>query len=437
MSDALDPSAVHIPDQPRDSASTLVTESDHPDSGARPPWRLAVAIGLGAPLWVAPYVAGISVLLPARLAIIAPDQKISLIATLAVLGSFVALVANILFGAASDLTRSRLGRRAPWLLVGSAASAALLFSLSVATNIALIIVIWCAFQFFLNAIVAPLIAVIADRVPGRYRGTYSGIYGVGSLVGASLAGIVASRFVSNPGAGFAVFALAILLAGPVVAVVAPDKSNKDVPRPRFSKDMVLQNFSFPRRGARDFYLALGGKLLFVLAVYMISGYQLYIATDYLRLDAAGAGALIATMSAVQLVVSLVFGLGSGPVSDKIGRRKLPVVLCTLVMAVALLVPFVWPAPGAMVLFAGVGMGAAWGAFGALDQALNFDVLPDFETSAKDLGILNMANTGGQMLGPVAMSLVIGASGGYGLGFVVAAGIAVIAGLILSRIRSAR
>jgi biotin transporter BioY len=42
-----------------------------------------------------------------------------------------------------------------------------------------------------------------------------------------------------------------------------------------------------------------------------------------------------------------------------------------------------------------------------------------------------------MLGPVAMSLVIGASGGYGLGFIVAAVIAVVAGLIVSRIRSAR
>ncbi len=229
----------------------------------------------------------------------------------------------------------------------------------------------------------------------------------------------------------------ILLVGPMFALLAPDKSNKGVPRLPFSKDMLLQNFSFPRKGARDFYLALVGKLIFVLAVFMISGYQFYIATDYLGLDAPGAGGLIATMSTVQLVVSLFFGLGSGPLSDKLGRRKIPVVVTIVVMAVALMIPFFWRDPMAMVVFAGIGMGAAWGAFGALDQALNFDVLPDFNTSAKDLGILNMANTGGQMLGPVVMSLVIGSAGGYRPGFAIAAGISVVAAVIISRIRTAR
>lgn len=414
-----------------------VLDSSPVDEGGRPPWRLAVVIPLAAMLWLAPYIAGIAVLLPARLEIIAPDQKIEIVATLAVTGSFVALVANILFGAFSDLTRSRFGPRAPWLVLGSVASAGLLYLLSVVTNVTLIVVIWCAFQFFLNAIVAPLIAVIPDRVPTRFRGTYSAIYGVGAMVGSSLAGIIASRFVANPDAGFVLFAAVILFSGPIVAVFAPDKSNKHLPRPPFSRRMLLDNFSFPRHGSRDFYLALFGKLFFVLAVYMVSGYQLYIATDYLGLDAVGAGALIASMATVQLVVSLVFGLGSGPVSDKIGRRKMPVVASTMVMAVALFVPFVWQEPGAMILFAGLGMGAAWGVFASVDQALNYEVLPNPETAAKDLGILNMANTGGQMLGPVVMSLVIGSLGGYAPGFVIAAVIAVFSGLTLQAIRSTR
>lgn len=436
MSDTLNSFATPPGGGDGEGASALVADRPAQDERPRPSWRLAVAIALGGPLWVAPYVAGISVLLPVRLAIIAPDQKVTLMATLAMLGSLVALVANIVLGAASDLTRSRLGRRTPWLLGGSVVSAALLYSLSVVSSVTLIVVIWCAFQFSLNAIVAPLLAVIPDRVPERYRGTFSGIYGVGCLVGASLAGIIGSKFVGNPGAGFAVFAVVILLAGPLVAVLAPDTSNKGAARPPFSKEMLLQNFAFPRRGARDFYLALVGKLLFVLSVFMISGYQFYIATDYLNLDGPGAGALIATMATVQLVVSLLFGLGAGPLSDKLGRRKVPVMVTILVMTVALVIPFFWREPAAMVVFSGIGMGAAWGAFGSLDQALNFDVLPDFETAAKDLGILNMANTGGQMLGPVVMSIVIGATGGYGPGFLVAAGIAVVAALVIGRIRTA-
>ncbi|HEY0189209.1 MAG TPA: hypothetical protein VGC67_17110 [Cellulomonas sp.] len=53
----------------------------------------------------------------------------------------------------------------------------------------------------------------------------------------------------------------------------------------------------------------------------------------------------------------------------------------------------------MILFAGLGVGAAGGAFSALDQALSYEVLPDLETSANDLGILNMATTGGRRSDP--------------------------------------
>src|SRR5487761_2383386 len=134
MSDALDSSAVHSPGGSA-QGTTTVAEHNPKDEGRRPSWRLAVAIALGGPLWVAPYVAGIAVLLPARLAVVAPDTKVGLIATLAMIGSLVALIANILFGAASDLTRSKLGRRTPWLIVGSVASAALLYALSVVTNV--------------------------------------------------------------------------------------------------------------------------------------------------------------------------------------------------------------------------------------------------------------------------------------------------------------
>lgn len=92
--------------------------------------RLAVAIILGNLLWLAPFVAGIAVLLPARLEIIAPDEKIGAIATLAIAGSIVALIANIVFGALSDRTRSRFGRRAPWMILGSIMTALSMYGLT-------------------------------------------------------------------------------------------------------------------------------------------------------------------------------------------------------------------------------------------------------------------------------------------------------------------
>ncbi len=138
--------------------------------------RLAFAVILGTLLWLAPFIAGITVLLPARIQAVAPDDKVGAIAVISIAGSVAALVANILFGALSDRTRSRLGRRVPWMIVGSVACALTLFALAFVGDLTLIVVLWCVFQFFLNAIVAPLLAVIPDRVPERIRGTFSAIY---------------------------------------------------------------------------------------------------------------------------------------------------------------------------------------------------------------------------------------------------------------------
>lgn len=421
------------------TSSTRESESTVPPSPSRPRFsiRLAVAIILGNLLWLGPFVASIAVLLPARLEIVAPAQKVQTIAVLAMVGSVVALIANVVFGALSDRTRSRFGRRAPWMILGSVASAASLYALSVVNTVVGLVVVWCMFQFFLNAIVAPLVAVIPDRVTEQLRGTFSAVYGAGATIGAGAAGIIASRYVTNPSAGLIVFGTAVLLAGPAVALIAPDRSNKHEPKPPFDRVTLLRNFSFPRRGARDFYLALVGKLLFVLAMYAITGYELYILTDHFHLGAVAVGAMIATIATIQTVGSLIAGSVAGPLSDRFGRRKAPVVGAAVLLAIALLVPFVWNDTTSMIVFAVLGLGISFGVFNAVDQALNYRVLPDVETAAKDLGILNMANTGGQILGPVVMSLAVTTLGGYRAGFLISAGIAVLSAITISFIRSTR
>lgn len=429
---------------PQVAAPTGTTPDEPPGTGpdprlARrgPQIRLGIALVLGGALWVGPFIGTIAVLLPAQLEIVAPDRKVALVATLSIVGSVVALLANILFGALSDLTRSRWGKRAPWMVLGSVVTAAMLVLLSRSQDVAAIVLVWCVFQLFLNAIVGPIVAIVPDRVPQRIRGTYSAVYGVGVLAGSSGATIIASRFVTDPATGMLVLGGLILLSGPVVALLAPDRSSKDAPKVAFSRATLLLNFTPPRRDSRDFYLALSGKLLFVLSMYSITGYQLYILTDYLGLDGVGAGAVIATMASVQLVLSLIFGAVSGPISDRIGRRKPLVIGSALLMAAATSIPFFWQAPAAMIAFAVVGLGIASGVYNSVDQALNYEVLPDPRTAAKDLGILNMANTGGQILGPLVTSALVAGLGSYRPVFLAAALIGVVSALLIAPIRRSR
>ena len=65
-----------------------------------------------------------------------------------------------------------------------------------------------------------------------------------------------------------------------------------------------------------------------------------------------------------------------------------------------------------------------------------EVLPSDDDRGKDLGILNMANTGGQMLAPVVASLTV-AVVGYRPLFVLAAAVAAASALCIRPIRGVR
>ncbi|GLY06740.1 MULTISPECIES: MFS transporter [Actinoplanes] len=418
------------------STTTPHTPSDLPAAKTRLPWRLMVALFLAAIMWIGPYIGSIAVLVPAKVGLIAPDDKVSLVATIALSGALLSLISNIVFGALSDLTRSRFGRRAPMIVFGAVGSAISLVLLSGATSGTGLIVWWCVYILFLNAIIAPMVAVISDRVGEAVRGTISAVYGVGMVLGVSLSQIAGAQFVSDPDTGLLIFAAVSLLSGLLFVVVAPDSDNRDVPRAPFSAKMLLDNFSFPRHNSRDYYLALSGKFLLQAGMYAITNYQLYILTDYIGMTEAESAATITLMATIQLVTSLIFGFGSGPLSDRFQRRKPFVIASALLVAAGLFVPFIAPFAWGMVLFsvlAGVGNGT----YASVDQALNIEVLPSKETAAKDLGILNMANSGGQMLGPVITSLVVAVTGGYRFVFLVAFVILIASAWLIKPIRSVR
>jgi MFS family permease len=66
---------------------------------------------------------------------------------------------------------------------------------------------------------------------------------------------------------------------------------------------------------------------------------------------------------------------SGRLSDKVGRRKPLVIAASLLMAVSMAVPLLWPTLIALFIET-VGASLAFGIYIPVDQALFIDVLPD-------------------------------------------------------------
>ncbi|WP_222706291.1 MFS transporter [Actinomyces ruminicola] len=401
----------------------------------RLPLRLVIGLAIGAFCWIVAYLGAVGVLLPARIAEIAPDDKAAVVALNSTVSMIVAAIANILIGAGSDLTRSRLGRRTPWIWAGAIGSLASLTLLGHVGSVPALVATWAVYQIFLNSIIAPLLGTLSDRISPQFRGTAASGYALGNGLGTGLGQVIGAQFLGNTATGLLVLGILTVLVAPATSLCFRETSSLGMPRRPFTKDMVLDHFVFARHNARDYYLALLGKFFVILAKFAIQGYVLYILTDYMLLGQDDSSRYISIVSLVIMVAGIVMAFVAGPVADRLKLIKLPVIVSSLLIAVGVLVPFFSATPVTMVLYAVIA-GTGLGMFNAVDQALNIAVLPDPDTAAKDLGILNLANTGGQIAGPLVAAAAISAFG-YHMLFVVASAAALIASLLFALIRSIR
>ena len=394
------------------------TVSDEQQS--KPPIFLGIAVGLGALLWLGPFMGLNSVLNPAKLSQIlgAGSSVNNTLALLGTLGAITSTITTIIIGALSDLTRSRWGRRTPWILAGSVLTSAVIFGLGKIdseSQMSIFILLWCLLQTFINFIVAPLIAAIADKTAPRHRGLISSIYAAGFIVGQYGGPVFGGFFLSDAdpslvNSGYSAMALVMLMSGPVAAMIMREKSSLGMPKQgKMTKDMFVQYFVFPIKNARDFYLALFGKMLINITLTAFSVYQLFFLTSGMGLNNSTSGHYISMMGLATMVTALIFAPISGPISDKIKTRKIPVAFSALLIAVGTLLPYMSGEPTSMIWY-GIIAGIGSGIFFSVDQALNLEVLPNPDNSAKDLGILNLANTGAQILGPVLGAVLFNMAG---------------------------
>jgi MFS family permease len=144
------------------------------------------------------------------------------------------------------------------------------------------------------------------------------------------------------------------------------------------------------------------------------------------------GVLILTLLYTAGVV--VTAMAGGVVSDRLGRRKALVAVGSAVMAAAsLLLTFwhTWPvAMGAAAL-----LGLGFGLYIAVDQALITQVLPRAGDRAKDLGVINIANSAPQVLGPALAAPIVAYAGGYAGLYLTSTVVTVLGGVLVWKIRS--
>ncbi|MFJ8444246.1 MFS transporter [Kitasatospora griseola] len=369
------------------------------------------------------------VLLPLHIEHLDPAAKVANLGLVSGVAAIFATFFNPFAGALSD----RSGRRNPWILGGGVAAVAAMALLGSVNSVLLVCIAWCLGQAAMNFYQAALTSVVPDRVPAERRGTASAAVGLGLPVGSTLGVLLASAFSDHFSTGYLLLGLLVALAAALFGGLAREQ-RMPARQPAPLREQAAAFLGVLR--VPDFRWAFIGRALLVLGYFAVVGYQLYILQDHISLpdglSPASAIAILTPVSSVAMAVSTVVG---GVLSDRLDRRKLFVSLSAALSGLSLLIPVVSPTWPAMIVFSALN-GLAFGCFMAVDTALVTMVLPKAEDAARDMGVLNIANAGPQIVAPFVASAVVGL-GGYTPLFLLGAVLAAAGALAVRPIRGVR
>lgn len=379
----------------------------------------------------------LAILIPSEVAKLLGDaHKTTNLPLVVVGGTLVAFLVNPMTGALSDYARFKLGRRRPFMIIGTVPNVLALIGLAYAQQIGealrptlggttdgavlfTMAALFLVLQFSNNFANAPWSAIIADKVPANQRGSASGWYGLMSLLG-TIAGVVLVGVLVNKDANLTVYKGQLLVAYGLIAVVQvvfvaltvlTVHERPLTERRPFRWSLLARLYWVNPRKYPDFVWVLFTRLLMLIGIWAIFYFLQYYFDDVLHKDLATLGisgekAVGAYFLPLVMVTAVSTTLVAGIFSDRIGRKKLVYLSGAVMSIVCLLFIFAQTFTGALVAAAFFGLG--WGAYTSVDWALATDVLPPTDEYGKDMGIWTAAGIIPQVIGIVLGGAILSA-----------------------------
>lgn len=359
------------------------------------------------------------------------------------IGSLAALLVGPLLGQLSDRTRSRFGRRRPWLVGGMLVGLVGLTIMGLAPSIFLLGLGWVIAQMGLSQAANLFSAVQADRVPESQRGKVGGLSGfatmVAPVVGAVIGGTVAGQPILLfliPGAIMVVFLMLFVF-------LFRDEDSRGMELSPLTAGTIMSKYVFNPKRYPDFSWNWLGRFLFFSALTLNTTYTAYFFSSRLGIPVEDIGSTVALIGGIGILGTIGGAIGSGFLSDRLRRRKAFVLGSALLFALSAVIIVL--APDLTVMIVGSFLAnLAIGIFSAVDQALFLDVLPERKTeAARFINLTQFATTIPQAVAPIIAAglLTIGVAEGtdpnYSLVYVAAAVLAIVGGLVVLKVKGVR
>ncbi|WP_029265182.1 MULTISPECIES: MFS transporter [unclassified Microbacterium] len=381
-----------------------------------------------------------SVTLALRISEIDPEGKTTSYSIAAGVGTLTAVLANPFFGRLSDRTRSRFGRRRPWIAIGVLGMTVGAAVIGLSNSFPLLLLGWILMQAFVNAAIAGILAIVADRIPESQQGFIGSLSGAASAASIVIGIFFIQAFPSNILAQIGLpVALAIVFSAALIAVFKDDTPAAE-PLPPFGVKEFFGSFVVnPRREPAFTWLLLALFLMFA-AWGVASTYTVYLLQDMLAVPEDQIGGAITLSYVIPGIVAFVVGPLGGWVGDRIGRRK-PVLIFAALAGAAGMVTIATASTVVqfligVTLVSGVGAGVMMGTYIAFGVAVMRDKL----SAARNLGVINIAITLPFSIIPFIAPLLLGIGGGTSnyIALVLFGGALTLLGILpLAGIRTAR
>lgn len=384
----------------------------------------------------ATYAAFISVLLPSRVADLDPVNKVATLAAISTLAFTVNAIAQPLVGALSDHTRSRLGRRLPWMIAGAVIGGLAIGALGGAPTVLLVGVLWAVAQLALHGLEISMDAYLVDAFAPARRGIAAGVTGLALVVGTAIGALLAGSFVAQPAVASWALAATIGMSVLIFALVVRDRAAGSaiperrafVPALRAAKDAFAAH--------PDFAKILVWRIAYSIAYSVVFAYLLYILTDLIEVPKDDAARTVALATALGSVAAAISTIAGGWLSDRLKRRRLFILIGNGAIIAGNVLLLLRPSVPTLIV-AAVLFGAGLGLSISCGRALASQVLPSPERgAATGLGLLSTAANIGQAAAPAIGGLVIGL-GGYPAAFVVSIAGALVGAVAVSVVRTVR
>ncbi|MBD7957751.1 MFS transporter [Microbacterium sp. Sa4CUA7] len=380
------------------------------------------------------YIVPLAFSLSLKLNELAPGQE-ELLGVITGSGAVVALVTAPLLGMLSDRTRSRFGRRRPFMLGGLVIGLVSLFVMATAPSLPILIVGWMLAMLGWGTATGALLNVQADRLPEEQRGKVAGLNGFASMIAPTVGVVIAGAVASSL---FLVFLIPGIVGGLFLlafAIFFKDADSRAFEHAPMTLGGVVSKYVFNPKTYPAFAWNWLGRFFFFAGLSFSTTFTAFFFAQRLGIPLEEIAGVIGMVALLGMVATVIGSIGGGFLSDRLKRRRVFILVSAIAFVGGALISAVaWDLT--LIIVGSLLINFAIGCFSAVDQAIVLDVLPNRETEAgRFLALMGFAQQIPGVIAPVFAGLIItiGATAGeknYALAYIVSGALVLLGAAVI-------